>query len=240
MEDQGYPKKAKTINKNFYALVKKRKDKLVRQMLGSQKGVVTSFTPKQAKLSHFLNEAEKYCDQFEKKTRIDTDQYWIDLNYKGERCYLPFLCFQFFEVFCAMERCVERFVYFEIYFSGGIFSALMRKDRFSNGNEGFGEFDMGRREWLLAKAQMTFWQGFVRPKSDVIPYLSLPQQTLLQCFSPVRGNKLIELLKSAEENQIKIEKKQEMMPDFLPGDVNKKSKKKAKKLKNERLREALI
>ena len=27
-----------------------------------------------------------------------------------------------------------------------------------------------------------------------------------------------------------------MMPDFLPGDVNKKSKKKAKKLKNERLR----
>ena len=74
MEDQGYPKKAKTINKNFYALVKRRKDKLVRQMLGSQKGVVTSFTPKQEKLSHFLKEAEKYCDQFEKKTRIDKDQ----------------------------------------------------------------------------------------------------------------------------------------------------------------------
>ena len=61
---------------------------------------------------------------------------------------------------------------------------------------------------------------------------------MINCQKLTKGERQwkIRVIRKRRRRSIRIEKKQEMMPDFLPGDVNKKSKKKAKKLKNERLR----
>ena len=194
-EEDSYPKSAKKICKEFYDLVEKRKDALVRQLLSSPKDITTSFTPKQKHLASFLKEAEKYCKQEKDRYGIDTDDFAFAIVNKGSSSFLPYLCFQFFEVFCSTNRNVERFLFFEIYYTGGIFSVLMRRGRYDSGNEGFAAFDMGRREWSLAKAQISFWQGFLKTKTDVIYYLSYPQQVLLDYFTHGSDHELMYILK---------------------------------------------
>ena len=233
MGENSYPKKVKQIDKDFYERVKKRKNRLVKQFLAAPRDVVTSFTPKHKHMDNFLKEAEHFAGKHE--MRADCQEYWIEMKMKGETGYLPFLCFQQFEIFYTMSRSVERLAFFEIYFSGGILSVLMRKSRYANGNEGFAEFDMNRREWSMAKAQMTLWQAFLRPEIDILKHLSVPQEVLLEYFSHGSDSELTSLLKRAAIKQRKIEEKKEQAEnEFLGKKEKQKNKEKRDELKKER------
>lgn len=237
MDNQEFPRSLKNIDKKYYGHAEKRKDKLIRTMIFTPRDVITAFSPNHKQMNGLLKAASRYCENFKKSVSIDTGNYWFKMTHKSESFYLPFLCFQSFEIFIPSSQGVERFVFFEICFSGGILSVLMRKSRFSKGNEDFPAFDMGRWEWAKAKEQLAFWQGFVYPKTETAMGTNLPQQILLDYFSHCPTAKLSDFIKKATDTQVQIERvESKIRYEPLKQKSEKKQKNKLKKLKAKRRR----
>ena len=186
MDESTLTSKTVEFSKKYLKRAKKRRKRLVERLMTKQQDVITLYTWEDDEDDLSFSELSNWAPE--------------GATHQG------YLCIQYYDIFRSQANQIYRYVFFEIYFIGGVFSVLMKKSAFDNSQAGFSEFDMNRKEWAEAKQQMKLWQ-------DIVPVKRIRMSQWPKSYKIL--DKYFAWLKTKKKKQVK----QELATEFKNEDL---------------------
>lgn len=198
MENNNATLESAQLDKKFLKEIKKRKNDLIKKYILEKQDITTKYTHKGHHLLRYIRTLSTELQSTQSTSKglhlnldnNDVKTCSVEIREDNKlTIHQKYICMQYYDIYEDEANQINRYIFFEIYFSGDILSVLMKKSIFDNSQVGFSQFDMNRKEWAEAKLQMKLWCSVVPIKVKHMHQRLLVHKILNKYFGELEAKK---------------------------------------------------
>ena len=158
---------------DFYANVKKRKEKLQKKLLEVDRDSWNKVIPiTKVSKEYDVDELVDFLQQYQQVDgfEVDEDSSRVLLPGKNGNTICDFICVEYFRLYAISEDKTEiqRFSYFELYYDQYVVSCIADANMLKKSTV-FSAVNLESSDWALAQRQMRLWNHYLLPKIEELP-----------------------------------------------------------------------